>query len=98
MEATKAAETEERCDTLTISNKLGLHARAAAKLVKLVEQYDAVVFLEKEGVLVDADSVLSLLTLECPMGTEVTVRAQGRESEAVMLAVVELIEKKFGEE
>ncbi len=81
-----------------IINRLGLHARAAAQVVKTAEIYRAEVFLEKNGDSVDAKSVLSLLMLECPMGTEVTVRAQGDDSEPAVAAVVRLVENKFGEE
>ena len=83
---------------VVIGNKLGLHARAAAQLVKTAEQFEAEVFLEKNGESVDAKSVLSLLVLECPIGTEVVIRASGTDSIPAVEAVAKLVEDRFGEE
>lgn len=83
---------------VTISNRLGMHARAAAKLVQICQEFEADVTLEKDGEIVDAKSVISLLTLECPIGTEVTVSASGPDSADAVNAVRRLIEDKFGEE
>ena len=85
-------------DELTISNRLGLHARAAARLVQLAQQYQSEITLEKEGEAVDAKSVLSLLALECPFGTRVSVRAVGEDAMSAVNAIVDLINEKFGEE
>jgi len=82
---------------LVISNSLGLHARAAAQLVKLASQFDSVISLEKDGNVVDAKSVLSLLTLECPLGSKVYVHAEGEDSEAAVEALEHLIQNNFGE-
>lgn len=89
---------EELDADLVIQNRLGLHARAAAQLVRLLEQYQAEVQLVKNGQAVDARSVLSLLTLECPMGTSITVKARGDDASSALAAIVELIQNKFGEE
>ncbi|MBW2622228.1 MAG: HPr family phosphocarrier protein [Deltaproteobacteria bacterium] len=82
---------------LVIRNSLGLHARAAAQLVKLAAQFDSVISFEKDGNVVDAKSVLSLLTLECPMGSKVLVHATGEDSEAAVEALENLILNNFGE-
>ena len=84
--------------TLAIANRLGLHARAAAQLVQLAQTFQCEIFLEKNGESADAKSVLSLLTLECPIGTNVVVRAVGDDSRPAVQAVAELITNKFGEE
>lgn len=81
-----------------ISNRLGLHARAAARLVQVVQGFESEIFMEKDGDAVDAGSVLSLLTLECPLGTRVTVKASGNDAAKALDAVAELIENRFGEE
>jgi len=82
---------------LVISNSLGLHARAAAQLVKLASQFDSIISIEKDGNVVDAKSVLSLITLECPMGSKVLVHATGEDSEAAVEALESLIQNNFGE-
>ncbi len=83
--------------TLKIDNELGLHARSAAKIVALTSEYKADLFLKKENQEVDGSSILSILTLACPKGTEVEIRTVGDDSEALMEAVGELFKQKFGE-
>ena len=87
----------EASKELTINNRLGLHARAAARLVETAEQFKAEIYLEKDGQTVDAKSVISLLTLECPPGSEVLIRARGQDSQSALEAITELIENDFGE-
>ena len=82
---------------LVIRNSLGLHARAAARIVELASQYESFISLEKDGNVVDAKSVLSLLTLECPMGSKVLLRAEGEDSRAAVEALTGLITNNFGE-
>ena len=82
---------------LTINNDLGLHARAAAKIVSLVGRYQAEFFLRKEEREVDGSSILAILTLSCPKGTEVEARVVGDDSEVLIEAVSDLFEQKFGE-
>ena len=88
----------ERSIELTIANRLGLHARASAQLVQLAQQFQSDLLVEKNGESVDAKSVLSLLTLECPLGTRVVVRAKGQDADTALAAVAQLFENKFGEE
>ncbi|MEJ2588463.1 MAG: HPr family phosphocarrier protein [Deltaproteobacteria bacterium] len=82
---------------LKITNGLGLHARAAAKIVELGNQYASELYLRKDGQEVDGSSILSILTLACPLGTEMEVRIVGSDSEAFMESLQELFEQKFGE-
>ncbi len=82
---------------LRISNELGLHARAAAKIVALAGQYEAKLFLKKDEHEVDGSSILSVLTLACPRGTELQARAVGKDSEALLQALSTLFEQRFGE-
>ncbi len=82
---------------LRINNDLGLHARAAAKIVALVGQYQAEFFLKKGEREVDGSSILAILTLSCPKGTEVEARVIGDDSETLIEAVRDLFEQKFGE-
>ena len=82
---------------LKIGNDLGLHARAAAKIVALSREYESELFLSKDGHEVDGGSILSILTLACPKGTEIGVRVVGEDSEELMTKLTVLFEQKFGE-
>jgi phosphocarrier protein len=83
---------------LVIKNRLGLHARAAAKLVQAVESYQADIRLVKDGEKADARSVLSLISLGCAEGARVTVEAHGQDALGAIRAVESLFEERFGEE
>ena len=87
----------DQVKTLKITNSLGLHGRAAAKIVELAGQYDAELYFKKDSHEVDGSSILSILTLACPKGTEVQARVVGADSEALMDSLTELFEQKFGE-
>ena len=82
---------------LKIENELGLHARAAAKIVALAGQYKASLFLRKDEQEVEGSSILSILTLACPTGTELEARVTGDDSETLLSALSALFEQKFGE-
>lgn len=83
---------------LRIDNDLGLHARAAAKIVKLCKQYESELFLSKDDQEVDGASILSILTLACPKGTEIGIRIVGEDSEELLKELSALFEQKFGEQ
>lgn len=82
---------------LRVSNSLGLHARSAAKIVDLGRQHRSRLFLRKDGEEVDGSSILSILTLACPKGTEIEARIVGEDSELFMERLTDLFEKNFGE-
>jgi len=82
---------------LKVRNSLGLHARSAAKIVELGKQYDSRLFLRKDDEEVDGSSILSILTLACPKGTEMEARIVGEDSESFMEKLNELFERNFGE-
>lgn len=81
-----------------IVNRLGLHARAAAKLVHVSSQFDSDVWMIRDGEEVDAKSILGLLLLAAAQGSVVTIRCDGADEEAALAAVSELIESGFEEE
>lgn len=83
--------------TLRISNDLGLHARCAAKIVALAGQFRSKLYFRKDGHEVEGSSILSLLTLACPKGTELMVRAVGEDAEALMEEMTNLFAERFGE-
>jgi phosphocarrier protein HPr len=84
--------------TFKIVNKLGLHARPAAKMVEIAKKYEANIYFERDGREVNGRSLLGLLTLACPMGSRITVRAEGADAEQAVESLGELIAGKFGEE
>lgn len=81
-----------------IVNRLGLHARAAAVLVQTVSRFASEVKLEKEGVEVNAKSIMGVLMLAAPKGSTVTVRVEGEDESEAMSAIEALINDGFGEE
>jgi phosphocarrier protein len=81
-----------------ILNELGLHARAATKLVHLASRYAAEVTLEKDGQVANAKSVMGVLLLCGSQGTSVLVHASGADAEAAADAIAALIATRFGED
>lgn len=81
-----------------IVNRLGLHARAAAKLVQTAGGFGSRVTLVKDGDQVDAKSILGILLLAASQGSTVTVRCEGDDEEEAMAAVTSLIADRFHEE
>jgi len=88
------AAEESITETLTLKNKLGLHARPAAMVARIAAEHDAKVTING----VDAASVLALMGLALPGGAEVELSASGNDAEAVMKALVPQFEEGFGEE
>ena len=85
--------------TVRISNELGLHARAAARLVRLASKFQSEIRLRADSARPAADgkSILSLVLLAAPQGTRVTVSADGRDEQEALQELVRLIENRFGE-
>jgi phosphocarrier protein HPr len=81
-----------------IVNRLGLHARAAAKLVNTAARFQARVTISKDGEEVDAKSILGVLLLAAGQGTELTVRCEGADEGECMQALTSLIAGRFDEE
>jgi phosphocarrier protein len=83
--------------TITISNKLGLHARASAKLTKLAGSFRSDVFMSRNGRRVNAKSIMGVMMLAAGLGTEVEMEVEGEDEQAAHNAIVALINDKFGE-
>jgi phosphocarrier protein len=83
--------------TFEITNRLGIHARVAAKIVETANRFQAETFLEKDGVEVNGRSILGILTLCCPQGSRLTFRAEGVDAGEAIEAFARLVEAKFGE-
>jgi len=82
---------------VTIINRLGLHARAAAKLVDCAARFSSRIDLLKQGHGVDAKSIMSVMMLAAGQGTELTLRISGEDEQAAWEALVGLINDRFGE-
>jgi phosphocarrier protein len=83
--------------TFEIANRLGIHARVAAKFVETANRFQAEIVLEKDGIAVNGRSILGILTLFCPQGSRLTISATGADAKEAMGAFAALISEKFGE-
>ncbi|HEY3154225.1 MAG TPA: HPr family phosphocarrier protein [Candidatus Binatia bacterium] len=82
---------------LEITNKLGLHARAAALLVQTVNRFSAQVTLSKDGQFADGRSIMGVLTLAATQGSNVQVEANGEDAERAVRAIEKLFDSRFNE-
>ncbi|MCI1190600.1 HPr family phosphocarrier protein [Calidifontimicrobium sp. SYSU G02091] len=83
--------------TLSISNRLGLHARASAKLTKLASGFASDVHLSRNGRRVNAKSIMGVMMLAAGPGSEVELEVDGPDAEAAAAAIVALVADRFGE-
>ncbi|SEN68933.1 phosphocarrier protein [Loktanella fryxellensis] len=82
---------------LKIQNIKGLHARASARLVEVVEAHDASAMISKDGMSAGGDSIMGLLMLAATTGTWIEVETRGPQAEALKDAITALVDDKFGE-
>jgi phosphocarrier protein HPr len=82
---------------ITISNKLGLHARASAKLVQLLQGFQADAFLVHRGREVNAKSIMGVMMLAAGIGSQITLRTDGPDEAAALDAMFDLFQRKFDE-
>jgi phosphocarrier protein HPr len=83
---------------IPIINKRGLHARASAKFVQLVERFNAEIWVTRGGETVGGTSIMGLMMLSAAPGTSILVSAAGPDAEAAIIAITELVASKFNEE
>mgnify|MGYP000147178206 CR=1 FL=1 len=83
--------------TVTIYNRLGLHARPACRFAQKASEFNADVWLVKDGKKVDGKNILEVLTIACPRGRVLTVRAVGPVADQAVTARQSLVESRFGE-
>jgi phosphocarrier protein len=82
---------------IEIVNKLGLHARASAKLSQLAAQYPCEILLSRNGRQINAKSIMGVMMLAAGMGSKVTLETVGDQADEAMTALMELINNRFGE-
>ena len=91
--------TQEISCTLTVQNKMGIHARPAAMIVRVSNKYpNTDVFVEKDGEQVNGKSIMSLMMLAAGKGSEIKFVAQGDDAQTMLNEISALFEQKFGEE
>ncbi|MGB1235989.1 MAG: HPr family phosphocarrier protein [Planktomarina sp.] len=83
--------------TLNIINEKGLHARASAKFVETVEQFDAQATVSKDGIDAEGDSIMGLLMLAASRGTSIEVATRGADASGLAAALAALVADRFGE-
>jgi len=94
--------TAHACETVTLKNKRGLHARASHKFMACATEFEAMVLVRSHNSVcaetVVADSVMELLLLGSAYGEDITISAEGPDAENAVSALVDLVENKFGED
>lgn len=92
------ASDSRRQTTVTIKNKLGMHARPAMAFVELANQYKARITVRRDAEAVDGKSIMQMMMLAAAKGTELEIEAQGPDADEAADALVDLVERKFDEE
>jgi phosphotransferase system HPr (HPr) family protein len=83
---------------LKIKNKLGIHARPAMLFAQTANQFESDVYVTKDDLEVNGKSVLGLMMLVAPQGSEITIRCEGPDEEEAIKALTKIVEEGFGEE
>lgn len=86
-----------RCQKVMLTNKLGLHARASAKLVSLASEFDSEITLQRNGQQINAKSIMGLMMLAAAKGAEIELCADGKDEKKAVEALSEMISNRFGE-
>lgn len=86
-----------RCD-VTIKNRLGLHARAAARFVHLASRFHAQIHVSRDGRVMDGKSIMGILLLSAACGTTITIAVDGPDEQDALTALCHLVEGGFGED
>ena len=84
--------------SLTIINKLGLHARAASKLSGLAEKFACDITIEKDGRIIDAKSIMQIMMLAATQGSQISLVAEGSDETEAIEAITELVNQRFEED
>ncbi len=82
---------------VVIVNPLGLHARPAAEFVKMASSYQSEITVQKDGMVVNGKSIMGVMTLAAECGSKLTIRAEGKDAEQALVALVALVENGFSQ-
>lgn len=85
-------------ESVTIINKLGLHARAAGKLVETTSRFSSDITIEKDGRNVDGKSIMAMMMLAASKGTDIKIKTNGEDEEEAIKVIIALIHDRFGED
>lgn len=88
----------ELCQSLTICNRRGLHARASARFVRTAECFDAEVTVTRDGISVGGTSIMGLMMLAAGPGSTIYVRARGKQARDALDAIIDLVSRGFDED
>jgi phosphocarrier protein HPr len=98
MSAKKLPDSELFTKELTISNKLGIHARPAAMFVKTANRFACEIFVEKNGEKINGKSIMGLMMLAAGPGSKLTLHVRGADAQAAIIELEALVKRKFDEE
>jgi len=86
------------CETITVLNKLGMHARASAKFVQLSSEFKCDIHLTRNGQTVNGKSIMGIMMLAASKGSEIKVCAEGEDEARAVQSLVDLVNDRFGED
>jgi phosphocarrier protein len=92
-----AKDTPVLVQEFVIANRLGIHARVAAQIVRVATQFESEILISKCGVTINGKSILDLMTLICPYGTKINISAKGPDAAEALSSLAALFQTKFGE-
>jgi phosphocarrier protein len=92
-----AAESPALVQEFIVANRLGIHARVAAQIVKVASRFESEILISKCGITVSGKSILDLMTLICPHGSKILISAKGLDAAEALNALAALFQAKFGE-
>lgn len=92
-----AAESPALEQEFVVANRMGIHARVAAQIVRVASRFESVILIAKSGNTVSGKSILDLMTLVCPHGSKILISAKGPDASEALNALAALFQAKFGE-
>lgn len=98
MSASRKGQEKEVTREMTVSNKLGVHARPAAMFVKIANRFESEIYVEKDGETVNGKSIMGLMMLAAGPGSRLSVRASGQDAAQALNELEALLKRKFDED
>ena len=92
-----AAESPALVQEFVVANRMGIHARVAAQIVRVASRFESVILITKCGITASGKSILDLMTLICPYGSKILISAKGPDAAEALNALAALFQAKFGE-